>query len=56
MTALVSLGLNENHLVELPPEIGKLSNLQMLGMCLTMTNKIASKTMVATNSDTDRQL
>jgi len=31
MTALVALGLNENHLVELPPEIGKLTNLQMLG-------------------------
>ena len=33
MVGLECLGLNENLLTELPPEIGKLKNLQLLGMC-----------------------
>ena len=32
MTSLVSLSLNENHITELPPELSKLTCLQLLGL------------------------
>jgi Leucine-rich repeat (LRR) protein len=32
MQSLVNLGLNENNIAELPPQIGKLTKLELLGM------------------------